>query len=346
MRLSREQQASLVASIRLATSTANRNNATRAAAYLDFYKAHPEIEWALLAHLVSRNSGWSMTDLQGEWLPLLLEEERRIAFFMMLERSNWLIFHDAYAQLLLYAAMKERGQDLTELLAGLNVSRFMCDIWREFWRSADTVLLTHGLIVNEQQYIEQRVVQKPLYQERVLDTFAFQAQSLLSLNQVFFPYSRQGERYVRLCGLAVHRFGSVEQRINVGKALYKLLTEDPERFSQIKDWACTHPHTGSRADFWPHLFTTEHTIEQVSSYREKLAGSNLIDPVRKIYSPPLAAAWADAEHPPADGVDWFRDVKWLDSLGPGQPLPTLDEADYLQAINLTEAGVKLLTAFS
>lgn len=58
----------LVQQITARTKEKNENNVTRTAAYLDFYKRHPEIHWAFLGHMVSRNGGWNMTDLKGELL--------------------------------------------------------------------------------------------------------------------------------------------------------------------------------------------------------------------------------------------------------------------------------------
>lgn len=218
---------SLVADIRRRTAAANRNNVSRTAAYLAFYREHPEVHWALLAHLVSRNGGWSMTDLRGEWLPRLMDEQDIRAFFWFLERSNWLIFHDAYAQLLLFAEMKRTGTDLTPLLPRLGVSRFMQPVWREFLAEQDSVRLTRALIVNEQQYIEQRVVRKPFAREQVFANLAFLAQSVLSLNQVLFPYkAHPADRRLSVVGIAVHNFPSVRQRISVGKTLYRLLFAD------------------------------------------------------------------------------------------------------------------------
>ena len=65
--LSGEDQ-QLLQRIRLKTEQLNVNNVTRTKAYLDFYIAHPEIHWAFLGHMVSRNGGWNMTDLKGEFL--------------------------------------------------------------------------------------------------------------------------------------------------------------------------------------------------------------------------------------------------------------------------------------
>ena len=75
--------------ISIRTRERNRNNVTRTMAYLDFYLEHPDIHWALLAHLVSRNAGWNMTDLKGEHLPKLLTPKEQVDFFHFLERGNW-----------------------------------------------------------------------------------------------------------------------------------------------------------------------------------------------------------------------------------------------------------------
>lgn len=73
------------------TNVRNVDNVERTRAYLDYYHKHSEIHWALLAHLVSRNAGWSMTDLSGELLPRLLSVKEQRDYFFFLERGNWLI---------------------------------------------------------------------------------------------------------------------------------------------------------------------------------------------------------------------------------------------------------------
>lgn len=52
--------------------------------------------------MVSRNAGWNMCELEGKWFPQALEPETRKQLFLTYERANWLIFQDAYPQLLLY----------------------------------------------------------------------------------------------------------------------------------------------------------------------------------------------------------------------------------------------------
>lgn len=352
-KLTIQDEQALIATIRRQTALANRNNVTRTQAYLAFYRQHEEIHWALLAHLVSRNGGWNMTDLRGEWLPLLMDEQAIRPFFWFLERSNWLIFHDAYPQLLLYAEMKQAGADLTHLLPSLGVSSFMAPFWRAHLHSPCPERLTHALIVNEQQYIEQRVIHKPLALHRVFATFAFVAQSVLSLSHVLFPYkAHPTDRRLSLTGLNVQHFADIEQRIAIGKTLYRLLYADPCRLEQIRTFACRIPHSGSRADYWPHLFTPRRPDEprdgerREHHYRLHLDGAKLRPGQPKLHSPPLAAAWPDIPHTPADGVDWFRDEKWLDEVDKPAKLPTIDSADYARALQWMEYGVWLATALT
>ncbi|MFS0553239.1 DUF2515 family protein [Brevibacillus sp. 179-C9.3 HS] len=338
----------LVAQLRQATTKANRNNVTRTKAYLDFYLEHPEVHWALLAHLVSRNGGWSMTDLKGEWLPLIMEEEAIQPFFWFLERSNWLIFHDAYPQLLLYAEMKRTGADLTKLLAPLGVSIFMQTYWQEFLSSQDSAQISHALIVNEQQYIEQRVVQKPFTLNRIFSSFAFLAQSALSMNQVLIPYkAHPTDRRLSLVGLNVHHFPEVEQRIQIGKTLYQLLFGDRFRFEKIVSYCSRIPHTGSRADYWPHLFTSQpNPLATGEEYQLRLDRHELLEGRPKIYSPRLQDAWTDCGHDPADGVDWFRDEKWYKVVTEPASLPSIDSNAYVRSLHWIEYGVKLATSIT
>lgn len=338
----------LVAQIRRQTDIANRNNVTRTQAYLNFYRQHEEVHWALLAHLVSRNGGWNMTDLKGEWLPAILDEAEIEPFFWMLERSNWLIFYDAYPQLLLYAEMKRRGEDLTSLLAPLGVSVFMQPYWQGFLASGDSSRLTRALIVNEQQYIEQRVVHKPFTMKRIFSTYAFFTQSLFSLNQILFPYkAHPTDKRLSIAGVNVHHFPDLIQRIAIGKTLYQLLFADRQRLEKMRTFCTRIPHTGSRADYWPHLFTPRRRSRQADKgYELRLEGDQLMPGQPKLYSPSLHAVWADVEHAPADGSDWFRDEKWHQEVEKPAQLPAIDAASYMRALHWMEYGVKLVTTFT
>ncbi|GED72736.1 hypothetical protein BRE01_64380 [Brevibacillus reuszeri] len=339
----------LLAHIRHQTALANRNNISRTQAYLEFYQQHKEIHWALLAHLVSRNGGWNMTDLKGEWLPLLMDEHAIQPFFWFLERSNWLIFHDAYPQLLLYKEMKRTGADLTSLLGSLGVSIFMHNYWKEFLMNPDSARLTRALIVNEQQYIEQRVVQKPFTLNRIFSTYAFMTQSVLSLSQVLFPYkAHPTDRRISVTGLGVEHFPKVTERIMLGKTLYKLLFEDRFRLEKIHAFTTRIPHTGSRADYWPHLFSPRKSMQSADqSYHMRVDGQNLHEGMSKLYSPALLAVWENIDHAPADGVDWYRDEKWHTMVNEEvTDLSPIDNESYARTLHWMEYGVKWVTTLT
>ncbi|MBE1444552.1 DUF2515 domain-containing protein [Paenibacillus sp. OAS669] len=297
--------AALIDRIRSTTAWHNRNNVTRTHAYLHMYRKHPELHWALLAHLVSRNGGWSMTDLKGELLPYLLDESQREHLFTFLERANALIFHDAYPQLLLYEASLNAGKPLFQYLRLLHVSDFMQPVWEQFWEARNSALLTMGLIINEQSYIEQRVVQHPVYRKTVLDTIWFQAQSLLQLNQVVIPYNDADK--VRLAGLILENFGSLKERIEVGKKLYAVLFGIPVVKKGALTFALDTQHTGSRADYWPHLFAPIRQSPPVpkGQLKEWLDGCRLRPDASPLYSPRLTDAWRDRPFSPAEDGDWY-----------------------------------------
>ncbi len=107
----------LLTEIRKKTARLNRNNVTRTQAYLDFYLKHPEVHWSFLAHMVSRNGGWNMTDLKASHISNLLSYEKASILFRFLEKANHLIFQDAYPQLLLYEESKKAGRPLFYLLS-------------------------------------------------------------------------------------------------------------------------------------------------------------------------------------------------------------------------------------
>lgn len=286
----------------------NRNNAARTAAYLNMYREHPELHWALLAHMVSRNGGWSMTDLKGELLPFLLNRTQREAVFAFLERANALIFRDAYPQLLLYRASLQHQAPLFHLLPLLGVSAFMRPVWELFWENQDSAALTIGLIVNEQHYIEQRVVQNPLFRHSVIETLFFQAQSLLQLNQVVFPYVHN-ER-IRMAGLILENFSNVQERIEIGKKLYAILFGIPVVYEGAKRFAFSTRHSGSRSDYWPHLFSPIRKQPPVprGQLQERLNGCRLRPGAVQLFSPKLSASWKDRPVAPPEPGDWFQDL--------------------------------------
>ncbi|MDU4698348.1 MAG: DUF2515 family protein, partial [Paenibacillus sp.] len=183
----------LVEAIAEETRLAGANNISRTAAYLACYQTCPELHWAFLAHMVSRNAGWNMTDLHSSRMADVVDAEERRLTYRFLERSNALIFQDAYPQLRLYMKSRELGASRFHLLPFFHVSRFMRPFWERFWIDRGSALLTIGLIINEQNYIEKRVVRHPYFQKHVTGKMNFRLFSLAGLNQVVFPLSEQAK---------------------------------------------------------------------------------------------------------------------------------------------------------
>ncbi|GIN89998.1 hypothetical protein J6TS1_03510 [Siminovitchia terrae] len=295
----------IVGQIRQTTKMLNINNVTRTKAYLDFYLRYPEIHWAFLGHLVSRNGGWNMTDLKGDLLSRLMSEKKQEEFFEFLERGNWLIFQDAFPQFLLYEESIRRGRSLFYLLPYLEISRYMEVIWNDFWLRGDSYTLAMAQVVNEQSYLEARMIQNPFYKEKVLHTLEFVLQDLLSFNQILFP-SRNGAKAV-LTGMTIHQFGSLHERIILGRRLYQLLFKDWRRHKKILNWCMSHTHSGSRKDYWPHIFNDVNEGVPGPLQIRRLKNCRLIKGSPKLYSPLLEYAWPNMKHRPAEPGDWFDD---------------------------------------
>lgn len=333
-----EQQ--LVQYVREKTRRENRNNVTRTNAYFTFYQQHPEIEWAYMAHFVSRNTGWNMTDLRGDLLPRLIKREKREIFFSFLERNNWLIFQDAYPQLLIYAASKQQGKPLFYLLPLFSVSTFMQVNWALFWQTGNRKLLAYAQVINEQQHIQQHVLNRVFYKHDVLKTLLFKLQSLLKINYIFFPFYCPRQREIRLAGTVVQRFEQVDERIRVGKRVYTLLFRHPCLRNKLWEWALATRHTGSRADYWPQLFSTEKTFTSESAYTFHLAGGQLHEDAPPLYSPCLEWVWPDVVHQEPEDKEWFTDPKMALPLLGDEEVMSFDLTDeYLFTLNRLELAI-------
>ncbi len=306
----------LLQMIRLKTKRLNVNNVTRTKAYLDFYIFRPEIHWAFLGHMVSRNGGWNMTDLKGEFLSRLMNEQSKQDFYSFLERGNWLIFQDAYPQFLLYEESLFQSRNLFYLLPYLDVSTFMEVIWNYFWEERDSYVLAIALIINEQSYLESRIVQNPFYKKKVFQTFEFVLQDLLSFNQILFPFTDNGHPIEKasLTGLTLHHFGSLHERIMLGKDLYQLLFHGADLLEKVYRWATNHPHTGSRKDYWPDVFNDVQDGLPGVAYTRKLKACQLRKGALRLYSPRLEYTWENVIQPSAESGDWFEHWRIINYL--------------------------------
>ncbi len=334
-----EAEQTLVAHIHAATKRCNRNNLLRTEAYGEVFTRTPELHWALLAHAVSRNGGWNMTDLQGEWLPRLLLDEQREAVFAFLERANALIFQDAYPQLLLYEESVKLRRPLFHLLPAFGVSWFMRPVWDCFWKERNSAVLTTALIVNEQHYIETRVVQHPYFRKEVLDTLFFGMQPLLQLNALLIPYLAEGE--LRLAGLVLESFDNIHERIEFGKRLYAVLFGIPRIHAGTLSFVGSVPHSGSRADYAPHLFTKARQGAPVEPYEARLKAGSLLPGAHPMYSPGLEAAWPERSVEPPEPGDWFQGVTYVEPFFRELPIPPSFELteEYNLLLERIELGV-------
>ncbi|SFP61137.1 DUF2515 family protein [Salibacterium halotolerans] len=300
------EERDIIARVKQQTREGARNNVTRTECYRRMYLQYEELHWAMLAHMVSRNSGWCMTDLKGEWLPRLLAEETRRHLFDFYETANVLIFQDAYPQLLLYEESRRRGRNLFHLLPAFYVSRFMQPFWDHFWMHRDPVPLTIALIINEQHYIEKRVMEHEWFQKRVLRTFPFITQELLQMTQVVFPYRE--EKSIRLAGLTLEHFASLSERIKAGRQMYAVLFGVKEVYDGSKAWMKEVPHSGSRRDYWPGLFTTRGRTNRLN---ERLIAGKIRKDAPLLYSPELGMVWPDREPRRVRRQDWFTSASVL-----------------------------------
>lgn len=330
----------LIQEIQNQTERHNRNNITRTRAYLDFYEKYPDIHWAFLGHMVSRNGGWNMTDLKGELLQELLTEDEQNDFFNFIERGNWLIFQDVYPQLLIYEESIKQKTPLFHLLPHFDVSVFMETIWEDFWKRKDRYLLAIAMVINEQSYLEKRVIQNPYYQDTVLHTIEFKLQDFLSTNHILFPYFDGDRQRVRVKGQTLHHFSSLHERILLGKRLYHVLFHDRDQYQAFFEWARSTPHTGSRKDFWPHLFHDVRESVPGMIYKPRINHCTITGQSPRLYSPVLSNAWKDQSHQEAEIGDWYSDWKVLDYLQE-RPIEVSDDVEekYCETLEWLEFAI-------
>lgn len=225
------------------TKKHNIDNVTRTNAYQKFYFTYPEIQWTLVATIVSRNAGWNMTDLYLPPYKDMLGTSERIRLFMTYERANWLIFSDTYPQLLVYQLSLSRNEPMFHLLDSLHVSHFMKKEWEHFWTYKNKQRLMDALIINEQHVIERPVVQQPFFKQRVFKSLPYILQNYFMMNAVLVPTTSK-----RVYGKFVHGFTNVHKRIMFGKQIAAIIYS-PKIYQQAVDFLLTVSHTGSRRDY-------------------------------------------------------------------------------------------------
>lgn len=263
--------------------------------------------------MVSRNTGWNMTDLRGSFLPRIMSSQECDDFYALLERGNWIIFEDAYPQLLLYEKGKQHRKNYFHLLPAFHVSVFMQVLWPFFLDGNDSELITLALVVNEQNHLEQTVMKNGSFKKTVFDKIEFMLQDLLSMNQIIFPLVIEGER-IKLRGKTIHQFEELHQRIQIGRDLYALLFHE-KTLNRTIHWACQTPHTGSRMDFWSHLFNlVNEEVPGRKRMHSRFKNGSLKEGEARIYSPIWQNVWKDTPHSSPAQRDWFQDTDVLSYL--------------------------------
>ncbi|WP_221565141.1 DUF2515 family protein [Alkalihalobacillus sp. TS-13] len=238
----------LIEEIKQKTARMNTDNISRTKAYQNYHFRNKEFFWPFLASMVSRNAGWNMGDLQLTEFRMLMPCKGRRWIFYTYERANWLIFADAYPQLLLYEESKQLGLPLFHLLKEFGVSSFMVEEWKRFWQDRDRKRLDTALIINEQHVIQNPVLDKEEYKRKVFSTFPYWLQDHLHFSTVLFP-TLEGD----LFGISVHGFRKVSNRIRLGKGLLGIVSK-PGLYDRFVRFARMTEPTGSRADFERYLF--------------------------------------------------------------------------------------------
>ncbi|WP_010650610.1 DUF2515 family protein [Oceanobacillus massiliensis] len=238
-----EQHHSILHYITFKTKAHNVDNISRTKAYQNFYFRFPEIRWSLVAAIVSRNAGWNMTDLYLPPFRGLLGIKERELLFTTYERANWLIFSDAFPQLLMYQLSRKYNRPLFHLLTKFHVSRFMVMEWNHFWKSNDKARLLNALIINEQNLIQHPTIEQQFFDKKVFKAFPYRLQNHLFMNAVLLP-----DCFGHLHGTYVHNFTKIDRRIDVGQKIAAML-EFPNIQEGILDFIVSVEPTGSRREY-------------------------------------------------------------------------------------------------
>lgn len=292
------EEEKLITRIRLITDKCNLDNISRTKAYLCYYNKNKEIQWAFLASQVSRNAGWNMGDLNGLWLPQVVSQEKRKQIYLTYEKANWLIFNDAFPQLLLYEYSTKKNLPMFHLLKFFQVSSFMEEEWLKYWETKDKKRLMNSLIINEQNVIQQPVIENARIKHHVLHYFPYLFQDFLHFNAVLFP-TLQGKLY----GASVSNFTSLNERIKLGNTLARLLFKS-NLYQEFYDFARKIEHTGSRYDYEKYIYP-------------KLANT----------TPILRVAYPVVKHREGKRKDWYKKKikkKWQTCSEHNEPLLITD----------------------
>lgn len=281
------------------------NNPKRTDYYFAFWKKHPEVSWALLANLVSRNTGWFMSDIirasslapYGMKIPGFPPAHYQ-AFFAFLETGNFLIFRDVFPQLEAYAWAKRYPQQSEEFFNLLgeepefDVDPFMVQHWKEFfskaqlnnwfpnwWQEPDVQRQAFAQIANEQNQLHDRLINDEHH--RYLGFFMssvvsqiFLALTSLGMAKLCFPVAKSSTdtKANYLLVYTLNDFKPYENRVNVGRDLYVGLFGEEKRRERVIAWANAHRYfRGTRFEYNPTDFSVNpHNFSSTRKYSPPL----------------------------------------------------------------------------
>jgi len=221
----------------------NGDNVTRTASYLELYawtrENGPDLPWILMAHLVSRNTGYFLCELAER-----SETRRRkgddasadamVSLALLLERGNHIIFNDAWRHVIAHLRRRAGLASLPDS----GTTQFMERAWERYERDGGERQLVLDLVHNEQNVIERRVVHHERFAPglRVLQFIEMSGRE----RPLHFPSVRDPVPEIRVGG-----FAEIARRIEAGRRIFDEVV-GPHR-DALFAWATEHPHTGSRA---------------------------------------------------------------------------------------------------
>jgi hypothetical protein len=217
----------------------NTDNISRTASYLELYAYARDLPWVLMAHLVSRNTGYLFGDLATR-----IEQRRKKGddvsadametLALLLERGNRVIFDDAWRHVIAHLRRREGLPPI----AGTETTEFMMAAWARYEREGGERQLVLDLVHNEQNVIERRVV----HHERFAPGLRFLQLIEMSGREGPLHFPGEGLPEIRVGG-----FAELTLRIEAGRRIFDEVV-GPHR-DALFEWAITHEHTGSRAAY-------------------------------------------------------------------------------------------------
>ncbi len=64
-------------------------------------------------------------------------------------------------------------------------------MWNFFWKTGNKQILTIATIINEQNYLEKRVIQNKYFKKNVLNSIGFKLFDFFQFNHILFPFSEE-----------------------------------------------------------------------------------------------------------------------------------------------------------